>query len=214
MQVRRHQQQFQRHRDQMGFRTSRWMPEKRRENVVQKMLVMKQMTQVVEVHSPIQDRQHDRAQAGGRGGHTAGAVALAEAYSSTSRQRAGALGLSAGVAIDLRLGWDLRQRADQVKAEKRLSVEKTHLLILSPMCLVFLSTATRQARRVGRTAGAGQTSSGVCMQSSKIANRARWTRSLRVSIGGVGGAVLVVAEVDRWHALCSMRPVSSWNEFG
>ena len=48
MQVRRHQQQFQRHRDRMEFRTSRWMPEKRRGNVAQKMLVMKQMTQVVE----------------------------------------------------------------------------------------------------------------------------------------------------------------------
>ena len=24
----------------------------------------------------------------------------------------------------------------------------------------------------------------------------------RVSLGGVGGAVLVEAEVDRWHALC------------
>ena len=46
---------FQNHRDQMGSRTSRRMPGKRRENVVQKMLVMKQMTQVVEVHSHIQD---------------------------------------------------------------------------------------------------------------------------------------------------------------
>ena len=35
------------------------------------------------------------------------AVALAEAYSPASRQRAGAFGLSAGVAVDLRLGWDL-----------------------------------------------------------------------------------------------------------
>ena len=59
----------------------------------------------------------------------ADAVALTEAYSSTSRQRAGAFGLSAGVAMDLRLGWDLGQRADQVKAEKRLSDEKPHLLI-------------------------------------------------------------------------------------
>ena len=49
----------------------------------------------------------------------ADAVALAEAHSSTSRQRAGAFGLSAGVAMDLRLGWDVGQRADQVKAEKR-----------------------------------------------------------------------------------------------
>ena len=37
--------------------------------------------------------------------------------------------------MDLRLGCDLGQRADQVKAEKRLSDEKPHLLILSPKCL-------------------------------------------------------------------------------
>ena len=97
--------------------------------------------------------------------------------------------------MDLRLGWDLG-------------------LILSPMCLsLSLSTATHQTKRVGRTAGAGQTSFGVCMQCSKIANRARWTRSLRVSVCGVGGAVLVEAEVDRWHALCSMRSVLFWNDF-
>ena len=59
----------------------------------------------------------------------ADAVALVQTESSTSRQRAGAFGLSAEVAMDLRLGWDLGQRADQVKAEKRLR------LILSPMCL-------------------------------------------------------------------------------
>ena len=88
----------------------------------------------------------------------ADAVALAERYSSTSRQRAGAFGLSAGVAMDLRLGWDLGQRADQVKAEKRLSDEKPHLLIFESHVPLSLSTATRQARRVGRTAGAGQTS--------------------------------------------------------
>ena len=68
----------------------------------------------------------------------ADAVALAEAYSSASRQRAGAFGLSAGVVMDLRLGWDLGQRADQVKAEKRLNDERPHLIILSilsPLCL-------------------------------------------------------------------------------
>ena len=65
----------------------------------------------------------------------ANAVALTELYSSTSRQRAGAFGLSAGVAMDLRLGWDLSLRADQVKAEKRMSDDKPHSLILSPMCL-------------------------------------------------------------------------------
>ena len=103
-------------------------------------------------------------------------MALAEVYLLASRQRAGAFGLSAGVAM----GWDLGQRADQVKAEKRLSDVKPLLLIFESHVLVSLSlpTATCQARRVDRTAGAGQTSLGVCMQSSKIANRARWTRSL------------------------------------
>ena len=37
----------------------------------------------------------------------ADAVALVEAYSTASPQRAGAFGQSAGVAMDLRLGWDL-----------------------------------------------------------------------------------------------------------
>ena len=37
----------------------------------------------------------------------ADAVALAEAYPPASRWRAAAFGLSAGVALDLRLGWDL-----------------------------------------------------------------------------------------------------------
>ena len=41
-----------------------------------------------------------------------------------------------------------------------------------------LSATTHQARRVGRIAGAGQASLGVCMQSGRIANQARWTRSL------------------------------------
>ena len=39
--------------------------------------------------------------------------------------------------MDLRLGWDLGLEADQAQAEKRLSDEKPHLLILSPMCLAF-----------------------------------------------------------------------------
>ena len=51
---------------------------------------------------------------------------------------AGAYGLSAGVATDLRLGWDLGLRADQVKALEEVERrEKPHLLILSPMCLAF-----------------------------------------------------------------------------
>ena len=101
------------------------MPRKRQENAVQKMLVMKQMSQVDDSMPEL------RREAEALG---ADAVALAEAYSSATRQRAGAFGLSAGVAMDLRLGWDLWQRADQVKAEKSLNDERLHLLILSPRC--------------------------------------------------------------------------------
>ena len=174
------------------------MPRKRRKNAVQKMLGHEaddagRGGAQPDPGSMVDDSMPElRWEAEALG---ADAVALAEAYSSASRQRAGAFGLSAGVATDLRLGWDLGQRADQVKAEKRLNDERPHLLILSP-CL-SLSTATRQAKRVWRTAGAGQTSIGVCMQSSKNANRGRWMCSLAVPLGGVGGAVLVEAEVDR-----------------
>ena len=57
----------------------------------------------------------------------ADAVTLAEAYSPARfQQRAGAFSLSAGVAMDLRVGRDLGLDADQVKARKRLSVEKPH----------------------------------------------------------------------------------------
>ena len=47
-------------------------------------------------------------------------VALAEAYSPASRQRVGAFGLR-----DLRSGWDLGLRADQVKAEKKVEGRDT-----------------------------------------------------------------------------------------
>ena len=119
------------------------MPRKRQENSVQKMLVTKQMTS--DPGSMFGDSMPElRREAEALG---ADATPLAEAYSSASRQRAGAFGLSAGVAMDLRLGWDLAQQADQVKAEKRLNDERPHLLIfLSPMCLTLslsLSTATR-----------------------------------------------------------------------
>ena len=83
--------------------------------------------------------------------------------------------------MDLRLGWNLGLEADQVKARKRLSVEKPHLLILSPMCLA--SSQLQALRQTGRTAGTGQASLGVCLQSGRIAGRARWTRSLRTSLG-------------------------------
>ena len=41
------------------------------------------------------------------------------------------------MAVDLHLGWDVGREADQVKAQKRLSDEKPHLLIVSPMRLAF-----------------------------------------------------------------------------
>ena len=51
------------------------------------------------------------------------AVALAASYSPAwCQQRTGAFSSSAGVAMDLRLGWDLG-----LEAQKRLSVEKPHL---------------------------------------------------------------------------------------
>ena len=118
----------------MGF-----MPRKRQENAEQKMLVTKQMMQVVEVHSPIQDRWLTRAcpSSGVRPRRSELMLWHCGGVSSASQQRAGAFGLSAGVAMDLRLGWDLGQRADQVKVEKRLNDERPHLLTLSPMCLAL-----------------------------------------------------------------------------
>ena len=83
-----------------------------------------------------------------------GAVALVEAYSPGSQQLAGAFGSSASVAMDLRLGWDLGLRPDQVKTQK--SDEKPYLLIFESHALGFLSATTHHARQVGRTAGAGQ----------------------------------------------------------
>ena len=122
MQVRRHQQHFQRHRDQMGFTTSRWMPEKRRGNVAQKMLVMKQMTQVVEVHSLIQDRWLTTA-CPSSGWRPRRWEPMLWHWRRRIRRRAGSeLPHSDCVR-------DLGQRADQVKAEKRMSDEKPHLLI-------------------------------------------------------------------------------------
>ena len=76
------------------------------------------------------------------------AVALAEAYSPARfQQRAGAFGLSAGVAKDLRLGWDLGRDADKVKAQNRLKDEKPNLLILSPMCLAFSQLQALNTKR-------------------------------------------------------------------
>ena len=80
----------------------------------------------------------------------ADAVELAEAYSPARfQQQAGAFGLSAGVAMDLHLGWDLGMRADQVKAQKRLSDEKPHPLIFESHVFGFLPVASllEQGRR-------------------------------------------------------------------
>ena len=53
--------------------------------------------------------------------------------------------------MDLRLGWELGLEADQVKVQKRLSDEKPHLLILSPMCL-----ASPSCRRSTQSQNDGQ----------------------------------------------------------
>ena len=62
-------------------------------------------------------------------------VMMLRHWQQRTREQAGALGLSANVAMDLRLGWDVGLVADKVKAQKKLSIEQPHLLILSPMCL-------------------------------------------------------------------------------
>ena len=104
----------------------------------------------------------------------ADAVALAEAYSPARFQRrAGTLCLRVGVVMDLCLGWDLGLKADQVKAQKRLGVEKPHALGLIPV-----AGTQHKARENGRAAEGGQASLGVCLQFSASAGRARWTRSL------------------------------------
>ena len=50
--------------------------------------------------------------------------------------------------------------------------------------LLPVAGAQNNARQNCRTAGEGQALLGVCLQSGKIAGRARWTRSLRTSLGG------------------------------
>ena len=110
---------------QMEFRKSGWMPGKRRENAVQK---------IVEVHSPIQDRWVDdnipelRREAEALG---ADAVALSEACSSASRQRAGAFGLSAGVTVrpPIPTDWVDINKGDSLRPNyrNRLVCHKRHL---------------------------------------------------------------------------------------
>ena len=156
---------------------------------------MKQMMQVVEVCSPIQGSMvGDSMPELRREAEALGtdAVALTEAYS-------GAFGLSAGVTMDLRSGWDLGQRADQVKAEKRFERRATAFAHFESRMLGPLSATTHQARRGGRIAGAGQASLGVCMQSGQKCKSSKvGAFSLEYPLAGFGGAVLVEAEADRW----------------
>ena len=92
--------------------------------------------------------------------------------------------------MDLRLGWDLGQRAGQVNAEKRLSDEKPHLLTVNPMCL---SLSRLQHALPDELAELREQGKRHLEFACSLANRAQWTRSLR---GGVRGAMLVEAEVD------------------
>ena len=111
---------------------------------------------------PIQDRWRTTAgtrPCGGAEALGADAVALAEAYSPARFQgRAGASGMSAFVAVDLRLGWDLG-----LEAQERLSVEKPHLLIFCPVCLAFsqMQATQHKAGQNGGAAEAWQASLGV-----------------------------------------------------
>ena len=129
----------------------------------------------------------------------ADAVALAEAYS-------GAFGLSAGVTMDLRLGWDLGQRADQVKAEKRLNDEKPDLLILSPICLALSRPQHTKPDELAELLEQGKRHLEFACSLAEVL--------FEYPLAGFGGAVLVEAEVDRWHALCSKRSVPVRNDFG
>ena len=64
--------------------------------------------------------------------------ALAEAYSPERfKPRAGAFGLRAGLALDLRTGWDLSVPKQQEDARVAISHEKPYLLVLSPLCVAF-----------------------------------------------------------------------------
>ena len=149
----------------------------------------------------------------------ADSVALAEAYSlARFQQRAGASGLTASMAMDLPLGWDRGLVVDQVKAQTRLGDEKPHLLIFESHVFGFLPVVSAQhkARPTGRTVGAGQASLGVCVQSGRVAGRARWTRFLRASLGGddVERAVPEKVVGDGWHAQGPMRSMSVRNDFG
>ena len=104
----------------------------------------------------------------------ADAVALAEAHSPASRQRAGAFGLSAGVAMDLRFGMGSGAASRPGQSLEEVERRETAFAHFEFHVLRSLSAATHQAGRVGKTAGAGQGSHGVRIQSGRIANRPRW----------------------------------------
>ena len=144
----------------------------------------------------------------------ADAVALVESYSSTSRQRAGAVGLSAGVAMNLRLGRDLSLRVDLVKAENRLSDEKPQLLILSPTCLSLFRLQHAKLDELAELREQGKRHLEFACSPARLQIEQGGRVLFEYPLGGIRGAVLVEAEVDRWHALCSMRSVSVRNDFG
>ena len=90
-------------------------------------------------------------------------------FEQSCREAAGAFGLSAGVAMDLRLGWDLGIEADQVKLPKRLSFEKPHVHFEPCAWLpvqALLAELVEQGRRTWSL-----------MQSGRVASRARWAFS-------------------------------------
>ena len=140
MQVRRHRQQFQRHRDQMGSGRAGGCPRSVGKTPCRKMLVLKQMTQVVEVHSPVQDRWLTTA-CPSSGGRPRRSELVLWHWRRRVRRRAGSeLAHSDRAQVwQWICVWDLRQRADQVKAEKRLSDDKPHLLIFECDVPVSLS---------------------------------------------------------------------------
>ena len=111
-------------------------------------------------------------------------------------------GLSASAAMDLRLGWDLGQRADQVKAEKRLNDEKPHLLILSPECLALSRQQHAKPDELAELLEQGKRHMEFACSLAELQIEQGGRVLFEYPFGGVGGAVLVEAEVDRWHALC------------
>ena len=101
------------------------------------------------------------------GGLGANAAALAETHlPARFQRRAGASGFSAGVAMELRMGWVTLTDAAPAHFE-------SHVLGFLPVAGV-----QHKARRKSRTAVSGHASLGVCLQFSTTAGRGRWTRSL------------------------------------